>query len=238
MRPFVGQTWLTEFALPIASVILVSLCAYAVWRQRWLRTRPILSIYVWFLAITSLALLLVAYLLRTCPTGIYYTICRIYTIGSRAITIFTCFFSVAAVYEFLFRAADRGDRTRDTAVAGFAITTSLILAVAFLLPRPAGTDVLGDATGFVFGMTALALIPSGIFILAVKKARSLVMGVRLTVVFAALVLHDLISLSASFALRGIPQVQTVVSDLIWIAFAMLLYWALKKGPELPRIAEA
>ena len=234
MRAIATQKWLTDFALPIVALAIVSLVAYAVWRQRWFRVRPVLSTYIWFLAITGAAALLVSYSLRICSSAIQYSLCQVYLVGYHATTILTFLFTVAVVYEFLFCMAGSDKKTRRTAVTGFVITMSLTIAGAYaLMNGSARNHTLDEAELMLFGTTALALIASGIFIFAIKKTRSLFLETRLTIVLAALALYNFIDLLTSYALRGSEQTRTVVSDVIWIAFTILLYWALRNGPTIP-----
>jgi predicted membrane channel-forming protein YqfA (hemolysin III family) len=126
-------------------------------------------------------------------------------------------------------------KTRRTAVTGFVITMSLTIAGAYGLMNATvkKPNTLEDAARFLFATTALALVLSGIFILAVKKARSLFLETRFSVVLVALVLYNFIDLLTGYALRRSEQTRTVVADVIWVAFAILLYWALKNGPTIP-----
>src|SRR6266853_235799 len=235
MGTIAAQKWLTGFVLPTLNVALVSLVAIAVLRQRWVRVRPVLSAYIWFLAITGVAGLLVLYSPQVCSGALQYTICRIYLVGYYVIGFLTCLFAVAVVYEFLFRLAGSDKKIRRTAIIGFLITISFTIALTYaLIVAKAGKPrTLEDVARFLFGATALALIPSGIFILVIKKTRSLFLETRLTLVLLALVLYDLIDLLSAFALRGSGQVKVVVADFIWIAFTILLYWGLKNGPPIP-----
>jgi hypothetical protein len=235
MRTIATQKWLTDFALPIVALAIVSLVAYAVWRQRWFRVRPVLSTYIWFLAITGSAALLVSYSLRICSSAIQYSLCQVYLVGYHATTILTFLLTVAVVYEFLFCMAGTDKKTRRTAVTGFAITMSLTIAGAYALMNASASshNTLDDAERMLFGTTALALIASGIFIFAIKKTRSLFLETRLTIVLAALALYNFIDLLTGYAFRGSEQTRAVVSDVIWIAFTILLYWALRKGPAIP-----
>ena len=51
-------------------------------------------------------------------------------------------------------------------------------------------------------------------------------------VLAALTLYNFIDLLNDLMLRRNEQMRLVVGDVIWIAFAALLYWALKDGPVI------
>jgi hypothetical protein len=238
MRTIAAQKWVTGFVLPTLNVAMVSLVAIAVWRQRWVRVRPVLSAFVWFLAITGVTGLLLLYSLQVCSSTLQYNICRIYPVAYYVIAILTCLFTIAVVYEFLFCLAGSDKKIRRTAIVGFLITMSLTIALTYALisAKPDKPSTLEQVDRFLYGATALALVFSGIFIFVIKKTRSLFLEPRLTLILLALVLYDFIDLLSRFILRGRAQIQLVVADLIWIAFTILLYWGLKNGPVIPDAA--
>jgi len=91
-------------------------------------------------------------------------------------------------------------------------------------------------------LTTMALLVSGTVIFAIKMRRSLHLEPRLSIVLATLALYSFVDLLVGFVLRRSEQITVILDDLIWIAFATLLYWALKNGPatsgagELPPTA--
>jgi hypothetical protein len=74
------------------------------------------------------------------------------------------------------------------------------------------------------------LVGSGFILPSRRPVLYLKLG---SMVLVALVLYDFIDLLSSFALRRNGQTQVIIADAIWIAFAILLYWALKNGPAIP-----
>jgi hypothetical protein len=230
--------WLTHFVLPILNVAIISFVAIAVWRQRWVRVRPVLSVFLWFVAITGIAGLIIFYSQQVCSGILQYNICRIYQVAYYVIGILTCLFTVAVVYEFLYCLAGSDKKIRRTAIGGFLITTSLTIALTYALisAKPDKPGTLEQVNRFLYAATAVALIFSGIFIFVIKKTRSLFLEPRLTLILLALVLYDFIDRLGSFMLRGRAQIQLVVADLIWIAFTILLYWGLKNGPAIREAA--
>jgi hypothetical protein len=238
MRTIAAQRWLIAFVLPTLNVAILWLVAIAVWRQRWVRVRPVLSAYVWFLAITGVAGLLVYYSQQVCSGTLQYTICRIYQVAYYVIGILTSLFAVAVVYEFLFCLAGSDRKLRKTAFVGFLVAIIFTVSLTYWLmgARSAESSALEEVQRLLFGATALTLIFSGIFIFVIKKTHSLFQETRLTVLLLALVLYDFIFLSINFMLRADAQVQAVAAAFLWIAFTILLYWGLKNGPIIPDAA--
>jgi hypothetical protein len=144
--------------------------------------------------------------------------------------ILTSLFLIAVLYEFLFRMAGTNKMIRRTAVVGFLIAMSGDLGAAYWLASSWPGNRLENVMRFLFESTALTLLVSGLFILAIKRSRSLFLEPRLFVVLLALTLQDFIILLSDFILRQKEQIRLVVGDVIWIASAVLLYWALKNGP--------
>lgn len=221
------QNSLTNLILPAVSLTIIWFSAFAVLRRGWFPTRPVLSIYIWFLAITG-ALSLVVYFLQV-PEALRYVACRVYFAIYYVADFLTLIFSIAVIYEFLFRMA-RTKMIQRMAIIGFLITTSLNLTAAFAMTNAWSTNTLENVSRFLFETTALALLVSGLFIFAIKKSRSLFLEPRLFMVLLALTLYTFIDLLSAFMLRRSEQKRLLVSNAIWIAFAALLYWALKKGP--------
>ncbi|HEX3093466.1 MAG TPA: hypothetical protein VHW72_12625 [Candidatus Angelobacter sp.] len=115
---------------------------------------------------------------------------------------------------------------------GFVIAMSGIVALTYgLMTQTTSTPkTQTDGARFLYGATALALLASGALIFAIKKSQSLFLETRLSMVLAALTLYNFIDLLTAFILRRREQLDQVVADIIWIAFSILLYWALKNGP--------
>jgi hypothetical protein len=230
------QNWLVNIVLPTVALATISFSAFAVWRHGWFSPRPVLSIYIWVLAITG-ALSLVVYYLQV-PEAFRYAACRAYLVIYNATVGLMCFFSVAVLYEFLFRMAETNKTVRRTAVIGFVITISGIIALTYaLMAQPTSTPrALTDGARFLYGATALALLASGALIFAIKRNRSFFLETRLSVVLAAVTLYNFIDLSAAFTLRRSEQTRLVMGDVIWICFSILLYRALKNGPAISSTA--
>jgi hypothetical protein len=164
------------------------------------------------------------------PKALTYAACRVYLAVYYVTGILMSLFSVAVIYEFLFRMAGTNKMIQRTAVVGFLITLSGDLAAAYWLANQWPANRLENVVRFLFETTALALLVSGLFIFAIKRSRSLFLEPRLFMVLAALTLHDFINLLSGFMLRRREQMRQVVADAIWIGFSVLLYWALKNGP--------
>jgi hypothetical protein len=228
MSTVLTQNWLANLLLPTISLTIISFSAFAVWRHGWLSIRPVLSTYIWFVAMTG-AVALVIYFLQI-PKALTYAACKVYFAVYYVTGILTSLFSVAVIYEFLFRMAGTNKMIQRTAVVGFLITLSGDLAAAYWLANQWPANRLENVVRFLFETTALALLFSGLFIFAIKRSRSLFLEPRLFVVLAALTLHDFINLLSDFMLRRKEQMRQVVADVIWIGFSFLLYWALKNGP--------
>jgi hypothetical protein len=222
------QNWLVNIVLPIAALAIISFSAFAVRRHGWFSLRPVLSTYIWFIAITSALALVICFL--QIPKALTYAACKVYLGVYYVTSILTSLFSVAVLYEFLFRMAGTNKKIQRTAVIGFLITLSGDLGAAYWLANRWPSNRLENVTGFLFETTALALLVSGLFIFAIKKSRSLFLERRLLVVLAAVTLQHFISLLSDIILRRSEQKRLVMGDVIWIAFSMLLYWALKNGP--------
>jgi hypothetical protein len=222
------QDWLTNLVLPIIALIILTFSARVVWRHRWFSIRPVLSTYIWFVAITG-ALALVICLLQI-PKALTYAACKLYFVVYYAASILTSLFSVAVLYEFLFRMAGTNKTIQRTALVGFLIALSGDLAAAYWLANQWPVNRLENAARFLFETTALTLLVSGALIFAIKKSRSLFLETRLSVVLAALPLYNFIVLLIAIILRRKEQLDQVVADIIWIGFSILLYWALKNGP--------
>lgn len=228
MPTLLAQNWLVNLVLPAIALVTIALSARAVWRHGWFSIRPVLSTYIWFVAITS-ALALVIYFLQI-PKALSYAACQVYLAIYYVTDILMSLFSVAVLYEFLLRMAGTNKMIQRMAVVGFLITISGDLAAAYWLANQWSANGLENVVRFMFETTALSLLISGLFIFAIKRSRSLYLGSRLFVLLAALTLHDFIILLSDFMLRRSEQMRLVVSDAIWIIFAALLYWALKNGP--------
>lgn len=164
------------------------------------------------------------------PKALTYAACKLYLSVYCVTSILMYLFSVAVLYEFLFRMAGTNKMIQRTAVVGFLITLSGDLAAAYWLAYQWPGSRLENIARFLFETTTLALLVSGLFTFAIKKNRSLFLEPRLFVVLAALTLHDFITLLSDFVLRRSEQMRSIVGDVIWIVFSILLYWALKNGP--------
>jgi hypothetical protein len=228
MPTLLTQNWLVNLVLPVIALVTIALSARAVWRHGWFSIRPVLSTYIWFVTITSALALMICFL--QIPKALTYAACKLYLYVYYATSILTSLFSVAVLYEFLFRMAGTNKMIQRTAVVGFLIALSADLAAAYWLANQWPSNRLENVTGFLFETTALALLVSGLFIFAIKRSRFLVLESRLFVVLAALTVHDFIILLSDFMLRRSEQMRLVVGDAIWIGFSILLYWALKNGP--------
>jgi len=224
------HNWLTNLILPVVSLSMIWFSAFVVLRRGWFSPRPVLSTYIWILAITG-ALSLVVYYLQV-PEAFRYAACRAYLVIYNATVGLMCFFPVAVLYEFLFRMAAANKAIRKTAVIGFVITVSGIIALTYaLMTQTTSTPrALTDGARFLYGATAVALLASGALIFTIKKSQSLFLETRLSVVLAAFTLYNFIDLLTAFMLRRRETLSHVVEDIIWIGFSMLLYWALKNGP--------
>ena len=223
---------MVELVLPVASLIMFSFAAYTVWRKRWFRARPLLSVYVWLQAIVGSGLFLLCRLLQACSSTSKYTLCQIYSVGCQAFIILTCLFTLAVAYEFLF-CADRADKPiRRKAAKGFGTAASSVIAGAGILGC-AAPDVrtLPGTTNVLFALTALALIFSSIYILNIKKPRSLFANNRMAMMFWLLVFQDFASFVVAYLLRNNEQIRSVISAEIWMVFSIFLYLALKDGPQ-------
>jgi hypothetical protein len=214
----------------LVSLALILLSASTVSRQEWFPVRPVLSTYIWFLA-TSSSLLLVVYLLQI-PNTIRYTACRIYYVGYYSTETLICFFSVAVLYEFLFRMAGTNKAIQRTAVIGCVITIGGTIVGTYGLMRQSTGGMLENGLRFLYGTTALAMMASGLLVFAIKKNRSLFLDTRFSMVLAALALINFIDLVSGFILRRNEQIRLVVANMIWVGFSILLYWALKNGPAV------
>lgn len=136
MPALLTQNWLTNLLLPVVSLTIIAFSASAVSRRGWFPVRPVLSTYIWFLAITG-TLSLVVYLLQV-PEAFRYAACRVYFVIYYATVVLMCFSSVAVLYEFLFRMAGTDKTIQRTAVIGFVITISGTIVLACgLMRRPA-----------------------------------------------------------------------------------------------------
>jgi hypothetical protein len=225
------QNWFADFFSEVVSVALSLFSAFAVSRRGWFRVRPVLSTYTWFLAISTF-LLLVVYLLQI-PVTIRYTACKAYFALYYATGILMCFFEVAVLYEFLFRMAGTSKTIQRTAVAGFIITISLTTIAALGMMKQSASHGLLNASRFLIAATSLALVASGLFVFAIKKTHSLFLETRLSIVLAALALYSFVDLVSDIMLSRTQQIRSVVADVIWITFAILLYRALRSGPKIP-----
>jgi hypothetical protein len=228
MPTVLTQNWLVNLLLPTVALAVISFTAFAVWRHSWFSIRPVLSTYIWFVAIAS-AVAQVIYFLQI-PKALTYAACKLYLVVYGVTSILMYLFSVAIIYEFLFRMAGTNKRIQRTAVVGFLITLGGDLATAYLLANQWPGNRLENVARSLFATTVLALLFSGLFIFAIKRSRSLFLETRLVVVLVALTLHDFIGLISDFMLRGKEPMRSVVGDVIWIGFSILLYWAVKNGP--------
>jgi hypothetical protein len=225
------QKWFADLLFMVVSLAIFLLSAFEVWRRGWFRVRPVLSSYAWFLAIIGFVAL-VFYLLQI-PDTIRYTACRAYLAISYAAAILICFLEVAVLYEFLFCMAVTSKAIQRTAVAACIITIGLTAIAALLLMNQSPSKSLENASRFLSSTTSLALVVSGLLIFAIKKARSLFLETRLSIVFAAVTLYSFVDLLTSFMLRRSQRISLVVGDVISITFSILLYRALKRGPATP-----
>ena len=116
------QNWLANLLLPMVALTIISFSAFAVSRHGWFSIRPVLSTYIWFLAITG-ALSLFVYFLQV-PETLRDTACKAYLAIYYATGILMCLFSVAVLYEFLFRMAGTNKVVQRMALVGFLITIS------------------------------------------------------------------------------------------------------------------
>jgi hypothetical protein len=225
------QNWFADLFLALVSLALSVFSAFEVSRRGWFRVRPVLSTYAWFLAIMIFILLVVS--LLQIPEGIRYTACRAYSLIYNATGILMCFLAVAVVYEFLFRMAGTRKTIQRTAIAGFIITISLTSIAAVRMMNQLPSNRLQNAARLMIATTTLALMASGLFVFVVKRAHSLFLESRLSIVLAALALYNFFDLLSDFMLSGRQHIRLVVDDVIWFSFAILLYRALKSGPTIP-----
>lgn len=203
-----------------------------VWRQHWFRSRPALSGYVWFQAIIGGVLVLLGYISQACSGTAQYDLCRIYVVGYWAFIILDSFLSLAVVYEFLFCLGRTEKSIRRKAITGFAITAVLATIGAAALKSAATTTITIDSMARSLNVaTALTLIFSSIYICAVKKPQPLFLDGRMAVVFWFLVFQSFTDLLISYLLRSNEQIGLLVTAVIWLAFTIFLYRALKSGPS-------
>jgi hypothetical protein len=228
MPTVLTQNWLVNLLLPTIALAVISFSAFAIWRHGWLSVRPVLSSYIWFVAITS-AIAQVIYFLQI-PKALTYAACKLYLAVYDVTGILTSLFLIAVLYEFLFRMAGTNKMIQRTAVVGFLIAMSGDLAAAYWLAHQWPGSRLENVMRFWFETTALTLLISGLFISGIKRSRSLFLEPRLLVVLVALTLQDFIILLSDFMLRRREQIRLAVADVIWIGSSVLLYWALKNGP--------
>lgn len=222
------QNWLTNLLLPTIVLTIISLSAFAIWRHRWFSIRPVLSSYIWFVAITS-AVAQVVYFFQI-PKALTAAACKLYLAIYNTTDILTSLFVIAVLYEFLFRMAGKNKTIQKQAMVGLLITLSGDLAAAYWLANQWPGNRLENIVRFLFETTALAMLISGLFIFSIKKSHSLFLEHRLFMVLAALTLQDFIILLSDIILRRRDQIRLVVGDVIWISSSILLYWALKNGP--------
>jgi len=227
MPTILTQNWLTNLVLPAIALITIAFSARSVWRHRWFSIRPVLSTYIWFVAITSAVALLIYFL--QIPKVLTDAACKLYLAIYYVTDILTSLFLIAVLYEFLFRMAGTNRTIRKLAIAGLLIAVGGDLAAAYSLANQWPGSRLENVARFLFETTALAMLVSGLFIFAIKKSRSLFLEPRLFVVLVALTLQDFIILLSDFILRRKEQIRLVVADVIWIGVSILLYWALKNG---------
>lgn len=227
MPSVLTQNSLANLILPVVSLTIIWFSAFAVVRRGWFSLRPVLSTYIWILSITG-AVALVVYLLQV-PEALRYAACKVYFAIYYVADFLTLIFSVAVIYEFLFRMA-RTRTIQRMAIIGFLITISINLTAAYAMMNAWSTNTLENASRFLSETTALALLVSGLFIFTIKKSRSLFLEPRLFLVLLALTLYNFLNWLSAFMLRRSEQKRLLVSDAIWIGFSMLLYWALKNGP--------
>jgi hypothetical protein len=111
---------------------------------------------------------------------------------------------------------------------------TFISALAYGLTRrtKSTTETLEQGAQLFNGLTTIALLASGTVVFVIKRRRSLYLETKLSIVLVALGLYNFIDLLVGFVLNGREQITLVFDDLIWIAFATLLYWALKNGPAI------
>lgn len=223
---------LVELILPLASLMMLCFGAYATWRQHWFRARPLLSVYVWLQAIVGVALFLLYRLLQACSSISKYTLCQIYSVGCQAFAILTCFLTLAVIYEFLFCADGADKPIRQKATKGFGTAASSVIAGAGILGC-AAPDVrtLPGATNVLDALTALALVFSSIYILNIKKSRSLFANSRMAMVFWLLAFQGFTNFLVACLLRNSEQIRSIISAEIWMVFTIFLYLALKNGPQ-------
>jgi hypothetical protein len=226
------QNWLIPSVVPLMGLALTAFTAAAVLRRGWYRVLPVLSTYVLTLAVTGIPLMVV-YALQAFPSPIQYAACRAYVVGYQAHTIMNCFLSLAVLYELFFSMAGTNKIIRRAAVAGFVIAASITTAGAYVLMNqfPLSPSRLVSAATFLWRVTALTLLGSGIFVFVVKKVRSLYLETNLSRILAALTICNFMSGLSYFILRGRTQTGLVVSQIIWLAFAVLLYAALRNEPS-------
>ena len=227
MPTVLTQNWLTSLVLPAIALITIAFSARAVWRHGWFSIRPVLSTYIWFVAITSAVALLIYFL--QIPKALTDAACKLYLAIYYVTDILTSLFLIAVLYEFLFRMAGTNRTIQKLAIAGLLIAVGGDLAAAYSLANQWPGSRLENVVRFLFETTALSMLVSGLFIFAIKKSRSLFLEPRLFVVLVALTLRDFIILLSDFILRRKEQIRLVVADVIWIGVSILLYWALKNG---------
>jgi len=231
MPTVITQNWLTSLILPVVALIVISLSTFAVSRRGWFSVRPVLSTYIWFLAITSCISLVIC--LLQVPEAFRYIACRVYFLAYYSIWISTGFFSVAVLYEFLFRMAGTQKALQKTAILGFVTTMSAVIVLTFgVTMQTSSTARLEEGARLFDAFTALALLTSCIVVFGIKKKQSLYLEIKLSIVLAALGLYSFVDLLVGFVLRRNEHMAVVFIDLIWISFAILLHWALKDGPEI------
>src|SRR5256885_15726170 len=100
MPALLTQHWFTNLILPVVSLTIICFSAFAVSRHGWFSVRPVLSTYIWFLAISGALSLFVSFL--QVPETFRDAACRVYLVIYNATVGLMCFFSVAVLYEFLF----------------------------------------------------------------------------------------------------------------------------------------
>jgi hypothetical protein len=208
-------------------------CAWAVLKKNWYKPRPILSIYIFTLAITgpwSVAL----YLLQDHPSSIQYTLCRLYSAEYFMAQLLIYFFQIAVLYEFLFHMAGNKKTIRKAAVTGFAITLVFTIYATYelLIHAPQTSNRLSDAATFSGRIAVLSLLISGILVFVIKWTPYLLLETKLTVALAALAFVDFIQTLIGFMMRKHNQIATMAAQVIWISFSILLYIAVKNGPDL------
>lgn len=143
---------------------------------------------------------------------------------------------IAVIVELMMHMAGQNAGARSTytiAVMGGIVSLATLSALLILARAGApgsGLHMLFNFVGRIGSLVIIVLVPC---LFVIKHRRSLALEVNLTLIAILVGVYYLLDLVGSFIFfrSGPAEQYGVVQQALWLAYAIVFYWALARGPR-------